>query len=381
MVNPKQRNLTSYGQRIEKAKALREQGNRIIGYFCCLMPLELITASGIVPFRLTGNMKGAITQADAYLETNLCPFVRNCFDLALRGDYEFLDGLIIPHACDTLEKLYTIWRCEHPFPYMHFLNVPHMTRPTSIHFYMQELEILRRSLEDLTGKSISGQDIRQAIQLHNEVRGLLRDLYRLRRGEPPRVSGSEAMKITLDGFGLPASDYRLLLKNSLAMIKAHPKAPSPESVRVLVYGTEVDDASLLELIEQCGATVSMDDLCTGSRSFWQDVELTNDPLEGLAKHYLLDIKCPRTYRPRYGDYHQDLENRFGYLKEYVEEFRVNGVIMYIMRYCDSHEFDAPDVKEYLQRLGVPVLYLEEEYSLSSTEQLRSRIEAFVEMIS
>jgi benzoyl-CoA reductase subunit C len=255
-----------------------------------------------------------------------------------------------------------------------------MTRPTSVHFFTKELEILRRSLEGFTGKSIADQDIQQAIQLHNEVRGLLRDLYRLRSEERPRVSGSETMKIMLDGFGLPVSDYKLLLKNTVTMVKARPTPPSTESVRLLVYGAEVDDASLLELMEQCGATVVMDDLCTGSRGFWQDVELTSNPLEGLAKHYLLDTNCPRTYKPRYGDYYKDMENRFGYLKGYVEEFLVNGVIMYIMRYCDSHEFDAPDLKVYLQRLGVPVIFLENEYSMSSTEQLRSRVEAFVEMI-
>jgi benzoyl-CoA reductase/2-hydroxyglutaryl-CoA dehydratase subunit BcrC/BadD/HgdB len=82
-----------------------------------------------------------------------------------------------------------------------------------------------------------------------------------------------------------------------------------------------------------------------------------------------------------GTHQEDLENRFGYLKEFAEEFGVEGVIMYIIRFCDTHEFDVPDVKEYLTGLGLPVLHIEDDYKVSNVGQLRTRIEAFLEIIS
>ena len=125
----------------------------------------------------------------------------------------------------------------------------------------------------------------------------------------------------------------------------------------------------------------MDDLCIGSRFYWHDVELTPDPLDGLARRYLEKLVCPRTYRPSPGSHEADLENRFGYLRGYAQEFNVKGGILYIIRFCDTHEFDVPDVREYLQRLGLPTLHIEDDYTLAGIEGLRTRVQAFLEMIA
>ena len=126
----------------------------------------------------------------------------------------------------------------------------------------------------------------------------------------------------------------------------------------------------------------IDDLCTTTRPFWHDVEEnSNDPLGAIAERYLRKIVCPRTYKPREGTHKEDLDNRFGYLKEYAEDYGVDGVIMYIIRFCDIHEFDAPDVREYFEGLGMPVLHIEDDYRVSNVGQLRTRIEAFLEIIS
>ena len=372
--------ITDYQRRTERGRKLKEEGLTVIGYFGSQAPVELITAAGAVPFRITGNIGESINQADAHLESSLCPFVRNCFELTLRGDYDFFDGMIIPHVCDTLERVYPVWRSVHSYSFIHLLVTPHMIRPTSVEFFMHELETLRKKLAEFTGRVITDQEIRQAIARHNEVRGLLREGYRLRKNDCPYISAGEVTGLALDSTSMPADETVAFLKDKLKVLKTRPEGQANKPVRLLVYGSEADASVLMELIEDCGADVVMDDLDVGSRSFWTDVEVTDNPLEGLARHYLLDDKSPRTYVPREGTYRQDLQKRFGYLGEYVKEFKVNGAILYIMRYCDTHEFDAPDVTEYFKSLGVPVLYLEEEYSLANVGQIRTRIEAFVEMI-
>ena len=113
------------------------------------------------------------------------------------------------------------------------------------------------------------------------------------------------------------------------------------------------------------------------------MELTADPLDGLAHRYLVAIKCPRTFHVDSSkakkSYQQDLETRFGYLGEYITEWGVDGVILQAMRYCDIHGYDVPQVRDYLKRIGIPSLYIEYDYS-QATAQMGTRVQAFLEMI-
>ena len=93
-----------YGRR---ARELKAAGHKIIGYLCACVPLEIITAAGLVPFRIKGDARDPIDAADALMENIVCSRVRSCFDLSLKGRYEFLDGLVIPHACYINSRRYT----------------------------------------------------------------------------------------------------------------------------------------------------------------------------------------------------------------------------------------------------------------------------------
>ena len=99
-----------YNNRGKRARELREAGKKIIGYFCCFVPDEIITALDMVPYRIQGSQSDPIDEADALLEPMACPFARSCFNLALKGEYDFLDGFVAPHSCDTIEHLYHIWQ-------------------------------------------------------------------------------------------------------------------------------------------------------------------------------------------------------------------------------------------------------------------------------
>ena len=78
----------------------------------------------------------------------------------------------------------------------------------------------------------------------------------------------------------------------------------------------------------------MDDLCTGTRSFWDDIPETVDPLEGMAAGYLAK-HCPRSNTPQTGSRAADLETRYGYIGNFIKEWKTNGAIFYIVRYCDT----------------------------------------------
>lgn len=368
-----------YENRGQRAKELRAQGKKIVGYFCCYPPTEFLTALDLVPFRIQGTVKEPITQADAYLETIMCPFMRTCFDLALKGQYDFLDGLVVPHSCDTVQRIYDIWKHYRKPSYTHFINVPHMMDATSYEFFKRELEAFQRSLEEYTGVKLTQERLDKAIGLHNESRSLLRQLYDLRKPNPPMISGAEVTQLLVAGMGLPVQEYNDLIRGVIAEASSLPDRPEPRP-RLLVYGSEMDDTAFIQLIEDCGANVVMDDLCTATRCFWQDVPATPDRLDGLVDRYLGGLNCPRTYRPKTGSHREDMENRFGYLLDYAKDFGVQGVIFYIIRFCDTYEFDVPDVRDYLEENGFPVLHLEDDYSVFTIGQLRTRIQAFLETI-
>jgi benzoyl-CoA reductase/2-hydroxyglutaryl-CoA dehydratase subunit BcrC/BadD/HgdB len=149
----------------------------------------------------------------------------------------------------------------------------------------------------------------------------------------------------------------------------------------MVVGAQVDDVAFIDLIEESGAWVVADDLCPGAREFSADVEVTKDPIDSIAERYLRKLKCGRTFRERQGSYEQYLEDRFGHIGGSINDFGVDGVVLYIYKYCDPFGFDVPAMKSYIESKGVPVLYLEDEYSMSTIGRLRTRIQAFLELIA
>jgi len=368
-----------YNERGARARELRDAGKKVIGYFCCFVPDEILTAFDLIPYRIQGSQSEPIDEADALLEPMACPFARSCFNLALKGRYDFLDGFVAPHSCDTIERLYHIWHSNKPSPFNHLINVPHMLGPSSDAFFRKELEYFISRLEEFTGKKLDDGKLREAIKLYNRRRSLLRELYGLRRESPPRVSGTEITKVLVAGMGIPAAEHVKLLESLIAEIKNRPTPKADGLPRIFIWGNEIDDIAFIRLVEECGAHVVMDDLCTGSRFFWQDVLETDDPVEALARRYLC-THCPRSLKPQASNRREDLENRFGHIREFMREWKADVAIFYIVRYCDTCELEGPDLREYLTGLKLPALMIEDDYSTSTIGQLRTRIQAFLEMI-
>jgi bzd-type benzoyl-CoA reductase N subunit len=371
-----------YENRDMRAKELKAEGKKVMGYLCCLAPLEIMSAADIVPIRILGNVKEPVTRADAHLETIACPYVRSCLDIALKGAYDFIDGLVVPHTCDNTYALYAIWASGIvPITpsYHHYIDGPHMTFPTSIEYFDVELDRFRKSLEEFTGKRITNQSLNKAIKLYNQNRALLRELYGLRRQDPPLLTGIEMTKILVACRVIPVEESNELIGEVIKEVKNRRDVPTKKT-RLLVYGGEIDDIALIELIEESGANVVVDDHCLGVRSFWHDVQVNTNPIHSLSVRYIENVACPRTYKQREQGYKRDMDNRFGYLLEFAKEYNVKGVILYIIRYCDTFELDAPGVREYFQKAGYPVLHIEDDYSVTTIGQLKTRVQAFLEMI-
>lgn len=373
-----ERYYQEYGLR---ARELKDQGQKVIAYLCSLVPAEIITASGCVPFRIRGDVHEPITKGDTNLETIACPFVRSCFDLSVKGRYDFCDGLIIPHACDSMARTYSTWKYSLGLPYSHFINVPHTLSESSMEFFKAELNTFRKSLGRFAGKEISDEDLAEAINLYNENRDKAKALYELRKSDPPLISGTELSKILTVGMSLPVAEANELFDEVLEKLRQRKESPLQKAPRLMVDGACIDNIDFVKLIEDSGANVVVDTLCIGTRDYWPPAEAGIDPIKALSHRYIDKINCPRTYREKVGEtYQEDLESRFGDIGSLSKEFNVDGLILYIYKYCDPFGFEVPARKAYFDSIKMPVLYLEDEYSAGTIGRLRTRIQAFLEMI-
>jgi benzoyl-CoA reductase subunit C len=363
-----------------RAKELKNEGKMIVGYLSALVPAEILTAAGCVPVRLKGTVSEAITKADAYMETIVCPFVRNVFDSALKGKYDYLDGFVLPHLCDSMSRTPDVWNYTLHLPYFHYLNMPHVTDGPSLDLTKELFRLFIRSLEGMTGTKISEADLAQAITAHNENREAMRELYRLRRFDTPLISGVEMMKVLVAAMSLPVEESTALIKAVTKEVKDRPNSAAPRQARIMLMADQIDDVAIADTIESAGAWMVMDDISMGSKMYDSDVDVGSDPIGALAERYLRKLKLPTTVDSGL-TYDESLEGRFGYLKRYIQDFRVNAAILVVYRYCDPYGFEVPTVKSFVESAGAQVLYLEDEYSMSALPRMKTRIEAFLEMIS
>ncbi len=362
-----------YKQKDKRAKELKAQGKKVLGYLCLFAPPEIMAAAGILPYRLRGDLKEPITKAHDFVEPFGCPYVRNLFDQDLKERYDFLDGLIMSHSCDMVQRLYGIWTLNTRPSFHYFVNVPHTLTPWSKEFFKRELIFFREKIENFSGNKISNDQLRKTIKEYNTSRALLRKLYSLRKENPPLLSGAEALQVLVAGMGLPVEEFNNLLQEVIEEVMSRGQGPPKKTARLMLYGSVCDDLSLIQLIEEGDACVVIDDTCIGTRSFWHYLPETPDPMDGLVTAYFSSFLCPRTDRGAEG-------GRLQYIADLAKEYKANGVIMYIYSYCDPHKFDAPDVREFLKKEGLPSLIIDDDYTLSNLAAIRTRIQAFIELL-
>ena len=268
-----------------------------------------------------------------------------------------------------------------PYSYFHFINIPTVCGESSFEFFNAEIDTFRKSLERFTGKAITDVDLKEAIRIHNESRDKVRALYEFRKADPPLVSGTELTMVLTVGSSLPIAEANGLLDQVLAEIGKREKSPHKKGPRIFIDGACLDNIELIKLVEELGGNVVADTICNGARDHFPKTEVGGDPIDALAHRYLDKINCPKTYREnKTRTFEGDIASRFGDIGAYAKEFKVEGAILYVYKYCDPFGFEVPARKAYYKSIDVPLLCLEDVYSAGTMSQLRTRIQAFLEMI-
>jgi len=356
--------------RHQTAIAWKEQtGGKVLGTFCCCVPEEIIHAAGMLPVRVLGEHEET-TEADLHFPTNLCPYCKSCFDQALKGKYDYLDGLVIPNVCNMIKAMYGFSKLLLKATYVHFVDVPQRLSSNGVQFFSEELARFKESLEDFSGKPISNEALQHSIGVYNENRSLLEKVYELRRKSTPLVSGSEAQEIVISSMLIPKEEHNRLLAQLLERIEERDDVPG-KGIRLFISASVLDDTDFLRLIEECGGIVVSDDMPMGSRYFSGLVASNNDPLHALADRYLNKIACPRKMLP---------DERLAFTDNMMKGTDAKGVIVHNMRACDPHLYEYPLIRQKMEGQGLPVLFFRGEETETELEQQRADIEAFIEML-
>jgi len=352
----------------------KEEGGKVVGYFCSYLPDEILTAADILPFRIRGTGEEGTELADEYLHECNCSFAKGCLNAALGGRLELLDGVIWLNTCDHVRRLYEIWRhAKDTPPFLHFLGLPKKTEERQVRWFREELEIFKEALEKHFGIEISENSLWRAINLHNQRRRLQRKLYALRRSDAPPISGAETLAVMVAGTATPVEHYNQLLRNLLVDLQKR-DGISDYRARVMVIGGVLDDPSYMDVIEDQGALVVTDMLCFGTKLMWADVdEGTDDPLTALARYQIKD----RPLCPRFFGVH---EKRAAFVREMIRDFNVDAVVGQRLLFCDGWQWEHVRLEEEYKKDNIPHLTMDREYRLGTVGQLRTRIQALLESI-
>jgi bcr-type benzoyl-CoA reductase subunit C len=355
---------------IEEAKS---QGRKIFGWLCTYTPEEIMHAAGILPIRITGySQEVELDDGTAYLYVNNCSFSRSCLQLGLRGEYDFLDGVVGGSTCDGVRRLFDLWRQYIGTPFYHVLNVPRKFGERAQQLYLHEVEKFTRHLEEWLGSEIPDDALRRSVDVYNESRRLLRELYDLRRLDEPPISGAEIMEVLNAGFRIPREEYNQWLAELLDEVRESGQANSGRA-RLMVIGSILTNPDFIRTIEGQGGLVVTDELCTSTR-YWGDpvvIEEGRSLKESISRRYLNNFPCARMYPS---------DERFNRIVNAAREFRVDGVISQTIRYCVTYAHDLPLLTKRLNKEGLPLLALDVEYGTPGSGQIQTRVQAFLEML-
>jgi len=351
----------------------KQQGNKIFGWLCTYVPEEIIHAAGALPIRITGySQEMELEDGNAYLYINNCSFSRSCLQMGLRGEYDFLDGVVGGSTCDGARRLFDLWRHYIDTPFHHVLTVPRKYTERAHDLYHDQVRQFKQHLEEFLGIEITDEALCQSIELYNESRTLLGRLYELRKLASPPITGAETMEVLNASFRMPKELFNKQLKQLLAEL-ATSKVEHKSRARLMVVGSVMNNPEFIESIEDVGGLVVTDELCTSTR-YWSDPVVMDEkttPLQAISRRYLNNFPCARMFPST---------ERFDRILELARDFQVEGVISQTIRYCVPYAHDLPLLTDRLKAQGIPILSLDVEYGTSGSGQIRTRVQAFLEML-
>ncbi len=359
----------------------REAGRKTVGTYCVMTPPELVYAAGAVPVKLCSGDYTAFSVGDGVVARDACPLVKAVAGFQQTGlmpAYADCALMVVPVTCDCKKKIAGLLadQCE-----VMTLHVPASREDVDIEDFVTQLYVLMEKLEEVTGSRISYQSLAEGFGKVGYAQYELSEFIRLKKEMLYLIRGSHAMAIMNAASYMPADVWGEALgavNQSLRKKIAQKEAVTSKKLpRILLTGSPVvfPNVKIPLLVEEAGGIVAGDETCMGERGMWDPAVITDDSFDGmiraLANRALRPCPCPSF---------ADNARRIYRLKQLIQENRIQGVIYHVLRGCLVYDYEYKRIEEELGSLGIPVIRLESDYNEEDIEQLRIRIEAFIELI-
>jgi benzoyl-CoA reductase/2-hydroxyglutaryl-CoA dehydratase subunit BcrC/BadD/HgdB len=377
-----------FGQREKEIRMAKESGKKVIGYFCTLAPIELILAADAIPVRVNSGWYDTSKLGDRVVPVEVCPVIRSTIGtkmIALSPYLEHSDTLISVLTCDGMTKLSEILSDYKPVWTMPIPRVKDSSQ--ALRFWRDEIDTVKAQIEKLTGNKITVKRLKAAIQLVQKATKAFRRLQEIRKG-PPVIMGRDAMLVNQtfmwDDIKRWTEKTEVLCAELENRLLQKTWACPPDTPRVMITGTPMfwpDNWKLPSLVEEASpqGVLVADELCSSDRLLYDPVGIDewsmNDMLNAVSERYLLASTCP-CFTSADGN-----EDRINWLLTKVKDWNIQGVIYYVVRGCMLYAMEYTRVKKVLDRINIPVYYLDTEYTREDVGQMKTRVEAFLEMLS
>ena len=350
----------------------KEQGHKVIGLLDIYVPEEIISAAGLLPWRITGTWDAAVPRAAVHRPSMTCRYCTHVLESFMNGDLDFVDGLVTTQIDDDFKRLYDVLNYIDKPGFLHIMYLPHTTSKTTLDMWKKSVNSFKEAIETYSGNKIDPEELQRQVLIYNKMRALLREVYELRKREVPALTGAEALGLTSAARIMPRELFNEQLEQLIPYLNERKIEKSDGKPRIFMGGEWLDHPGYVRLVENAGATVVMDEFDTGSQYFWDIVYDTSDDLLGaLAKRYMM-----RPGLSRMAQWEMQANRNLAWMNE----FNADGVVELRSLYSLPLDYRYLFMRKIYDSNNIFYLSLNREYHLSGQGMLQTRIEAFLEMV-
>jgi len=370
-----------HGLRIEELLQAKQQGRKVIGTFCLYVPEEIIIAAEAVSVGLCAGADFGTELAEQVLPRNTCALIKSFVGFKLAGVCPYVEAcdLVIGETtCDGKTKAYEIFNEYKP---TFVLEVPSMKNESDRKLWRFEVGRLADQIEKVTGKKITADSLRAAVETVNAKRKALHRLNQLRASDPAPISGRDSLLINqVQFYDDPVRFTQKVnelcdeLEDRVAKKVGVAPAGTP---RILVSGCPMaaPNWKLPFIIENSGAVIVGEESCVGERGTRNLVDLQGartreEMLDRIAQRYW-GIDCA-IFTPN--------RERIDHVTEMTGKYKADGVVHYEIQFCTPYAMESHSMRQAMGKEGVPFLRIETDYSMEDAAQLQTRVQAFLELL-
>lgn len=353
----------------------------MVGTYCAMAPQELIYAAGAQPVKLCSGSYTAFSVGDDIVPRDACPLVKavegfqNIGTMPLYRDCKLM---VVPITCDCKKKIAGMLSGKQKVAALH---VPVNKEDEDIEQYVEELYLFMGELEDLTGKRISYDSLAGAIRMTGQAAYELSRFLSLKKKMPYLLRGTHSMAMMNAAAYMNAGEWADQISEVNGILERRVRSKEPFTKRplprVMITGSPIifPNIKIPLLIEEMGGVVAADETCMGERGMSDPVVPTDESFDGLIRALAV-----RAVRPCSCPTFADNKQRIYRIRQMIRDYQIEGIVYHVLRGCLVYDFEYKQIEEDIGKLGIPIIRLETDYNEEDIEQLRIRIEAFIEMI-